>query len=288
MSKTDPGDESMGFERVVVLLDASPTGRRVLAAAVEMAARRHLALRGVYVEDTALVQSAELPVTREVSLTTATVGPMEPERLHALLRREARELRSALERAAIGRRLDWAFEVVRGQVPETARSTATVRDLLVMGRVGRGEARGIAAGSSARRLLHEPPCSLMIVGGHPLPEALHSVVVLYRDDDAGRRALALACRLANDSPGARLTVLVRASPSIVDSVSASAREHAKAQGLEAEVKRLDSERAPYPLASAVQRARADVLVVPRDSPALDPSQREHILELLDCAVITVP
>jgi nucleotide-binding universal stress UspA family protein len=158
---------STGFRRVVVALDASPSGRAVVEAAAALAAAAGAPLVGVFVEDLELLELGLVPAAHHADALSARVAPAERPELERQLRAQARRARATLERTAAELALAWTFSVARGRVAAELLAAAGPEDLLALGRVGHGRGRGERLGRTAREVLahRTGPLLLVAVGG---------------------------------------------------------------------------------------------------------------------------
>jgi hypothetical protein len=117
--------------RVVIACDAVCENLAGIDVAAQVASALNAALRGVFVQDEALLNWAGLPFARPVSAAgEASSLSAESDLLHAFEAHAAR-VRAALEAAAQARALGWSFDVVRGQASLSTLSIGE-RDLLVI------------------------------------------------------------------------------------------------------------------------------------------------------------
>lgn len=103
------------IRHIVWYLDLSQAELEMLERVAEFAARHGARLRAVFIEDESLLRSAELPCTREVSLTTGRVRSLEPERLRLQLRRRHEHIRQRLEQLGRHSALEWSLDMVSGR-----------------------------------------------------------------------------------------------------------------------------------------------------------------------------
>jgi len=118
--------------------DVTPQALRAMDAAVRLAGGLACELDCLFVEDTRLFQAAALPLTREVGAGSARARRLDTPDLAEALQRQAAQARRELERAALGSRIRWSFEVVRGALLTSAMERAAAEDLMVIGAAGLG------------------------------------------------------------------------------------------------------------------------------------------------------
>jgi hypothetical protein len=118
------------IERIVVPLDAASETATVIDTAARLAARWHVPVHGVFIEDEELIGLAGLPFARQVTLGTGA-EPLTKDQVEDHFRAAAERARRELAAAAGRHDVNWSFEVVRG--PLTADLFADEHDLVVAG-----------------------------------------------------------------------------------------------------------------------------------------------------------
>ncbi|WP_375055560.1 hypothetical protein [Zobellella sp. DQSA1] len=103
------------IRRILWYPDLSQAELEMLERVAEFAVRHGAGLRAVFIEDESLLRCAELPCTREVSLTTGRVRALEPERVRLQLHRRREHIRQRLQQLARHRALEWSLEVEYGR-----------------------------------------------------------------------------------------------------------------------------------------------------------------------------
>jgi hypothetical protein len=79
--------KAKGGERSVMLAaDVGSYSIKTVTLAVQMAASMNVRLRGLFIEDEDLLQVTGLPITREISLTTARERPTDVEQMQRSMR----------------------------------------------------------------------------------------------------------------------------------------------------------------------------------------------------------
>ncbi len=176
-------------QRVVVALESACENLVALERAAEFARRTKASLHAMFIEDAQLLEAAALPFTRQVSLASATSGPLEPADVEAEFRALAARARRCLEELAGRLNVTSSFEVVRGG-RSAALSAAGGGDLLVVESTTRAFGRHLristdwfgAAAASGRACL--------LLG--PAGDRRHNVLVIHDGSPAGDRAMAAA------------------------------------------------------------------------------------------------
>ena len=259
--------------RVVVLLERSPAGRATLEAAMELAARRHRELCGLFVEDVDLLRSARLPFAVEVRATSGRTRPLHSEQVERALRLHSQELRRWLD--AGGRRwsLPWSLQVARGRLTAEVMAACRPEDLLVLGRPPARPGYRFGGGPAVERIAADVSCAVMIFTGRA--PSSRDPVVAVADGEAGQRALAAAAALARDT-GRPLVVLAAAGQPEPAGLDPRTR-----------VRRLPGLDAPQLLA-AMRLEHGRTLVLSRGSRALARPSGRELLAGLDEPVLLVP
>src|SRR5581483_4877961 len=188
--------------RVVIRLDAVSDSRGTIDAATRLALRWHARLHGVFVEDEALMQLAELPFARQIGLRSGHQA-LDAAAMRDEFKALARHARQMLAEAAQPRRLDWSFEVIRGAA-DAPIATAGPGDFIVMQAAARPFAKlRLPVRRPAPRAVRQP--TLMLRRAAHRPGSVVAVVS-GAPGDALERALGLAADLAA-AEAASLTVL---------------------------------------------------------------------------------
>jgi nucleotide-binding universal stress UspA family protein len=139
------------FERVIVGVDGSEPNQSVIEAAAQLSASTGATLFLVHVEE-------------------IVPGRMAP---HHEAPEEAVEILHAAEQAvkALGANVGAVVRTAAGlKGPAGALDAAAIdhkADLIVVGTRGRGPWTGSVLGSVSQRLLHNPPCPVLVIPNHP-------------------------------------------------------------------------------------------------------------------------
>ena len=191
--------------RILVALDASPHSLAALKAAVDLAAKIDAELLGLFVEDTALLQLAELPCTREVLYFSAAELPLTRASMESRFRAQSEQARKALEAAAQHAQVAWSFRTVRGEVASEVLAAAAEVDLLALGRAGWSLDRRLRTGSTALEVASSS-VPVLLLPEQGLPDTVH-LLVYYDGSPAAERGLLAAAALARAGMDG-LTVLI--------------------------------------------------------------------------------
>lgn len=117
--------------RIIVKVEDGAQARVAIKEAVQLATSLHASLTGRYIEDAALLTSAALPFTWEVS-TSGRKRKTTPVMLASDIAEEAERARLILEEIVVGEEVDWTFEKRQGEPLEELVHDAEREDLLVL------------------------------------------------------------------------------------------------------------------------------------------------------------
>lgn len=199
---------SSDINRILVALDDSTESRIALEAAARLARRLRAQLMGVFIEDIGVLDLAEHPNVRYVSVTTR--AEVQPDRgaMERGIRAQAAAARRALALAAEARHVEWSFRVARGRVDVEILAAAPEADLVVLGKTSLS---GVGAGRLGRtaRALAASKQGAVLFSEHRRSASMHDgpVVAVYDGTAAARRALSVAASIATRD-GGTLNVLV--------------------------------------------------------------------------------
>ncbi|MGE0734375.1 MAG: hypothetical protein AB7P50_06430 [Alphaproteobacteria bacterium] len=186
--------------RVVLALDPASDVARVLREAAALAARLNAELAAVFVEDEDIYRSAALPFVRCFDPGATDWRNFDVTEMAREIRRIERAAQRTLAELAAQLRLQWSFDVVRGQAERDLFAATDENDLWLMC----GNAAALAEKLTARaERAMAASASVFMLGARP--PLSRSIVVVYDGSDAGRRALAAAYALA---PERAMTILV--------------------------------------------------------------------------------
>jgi len=100
---------------IMLTVDVGSYSKNTVSLAVQMAASLDAELRGLFIEDEDLLQVTDLPITREISLTTARERPTSVDQMQRSMRSVARRFEAALKQEAAELQIAWSFDYVRGR-----------------------------------------------------------------------------------------------------------------------------------------------------------------------------
>lgn len=186
--------ESEVFGRVLVAFDLSPHSLTALDAAVEVAALFDAELLGVFVEDVELLRLADLGLATQVASFSASVQPLDPERMRLQLRAVAERARRALAASAERARVRWSFRVARGAVPAALLEGVRGGDLISLGRLSWSRLGKAGLGRTARTVVAEARASALVLRQGCW--SLAPLCVLYDGSKGARRCLDAVARMS--------------------------------------------------------------------------------------------
>lgn len=267
--------------RILVAVDASPQSMAALRVATELAAKLEAELVGIFIEDINLVQTARLPFSHQISLSTGTSRRFDSPNIERQLRAQARWVQNKMALLAERYNIRWFFRVVRGAIPAQLLAAAVNADLTILGKTGWSGRRML--GSTAQSLVIQSPTSALILQksvrfGHP-------VILVYDGSETGRKALASLDIIA--SPESLLTIIILAeNDEEARKLRTEVETWFKRQDAKPQyrwLKKVDSDE----LANLARTEGCGLLVLPTKSDRLS---KETILETLnksECAVFLV-
>lgn len=221
------------ISRVVIACDAVSANEASIEIAAQLATWLDAALRGIFIEDEALLNLTAIPAVRHIGAGGESFAAVdEPTLLHQFAAHAAR-MRAAIEAAARTQELAWSFDVVRG-IPSTSILDMRDQDLLVI----EAESRPFVSGARlASRLLaaaleSERPILLLRNGGR----AVSGIIALVQGSAARAASLITsAARLASASDRALTLFLTNAGcdeRAVIDCVCSISQELAARSNIE--------------------------------------------------------
>jgi nucleotide-binding universal stress UspA family protein len=278
--------QALTINRVLVALDASPHSLAALEAAVDLAARFHAELAGLFVEDENLLRLADLPFVREIGIFTATRRRIDVAEMERQIRVQGRRIRQALTRSTQRAHVRWSYRVVRGMVLSEVLAAASEADVLVLGQAGWSLIRRGRLGSTARGILPERfGLALILREGTCLGDPL---AVVYDGSPPARRALIAAdtLRQRSDDHQALVVLLLAEGRQRAQALQAEAASLMADRDITVRYRSLTSANVLY-LVDILQAEGCGTLVVPAQGSVLQDSTLVTLLEHLDLPVLLV-
>ncbi|HUY90651.1 MAG TPA: universal stress protein [Pirellulales bacterium] len=265
MSKR-PDDVLTG--RILVALDSSVEAEAAIEAAAALAAESRAELLGLFIENAELLRLAGLPFAAEIGYGTPGVRRLDRESLQRTLQAQAEQARRALAEAANRLRLQWSFQVARGQSAPLALAAAGECDVLMIRFAGRAPRASAGLRRGAARAASR--ATMVVLDGTPSCD----------------RAVATAVRLAAASDDG-LVALV-AAPDARTAASMRERVAQLQPQLNIECLHCDAPvRDANDLLKAVRQRQPKALVINRDSPLLSGENLAALTDRLDCPLLLV-
>lgn len=202
-------DSGFRIARILVALDHSDDSRTTLTEAAALAARLQAELVGLFIEDVKLLDAAQLPFIRQISLTGHST-PMDRSGIERSFRAQEQAARQLVESVAMRHRLSWSFRVARGRASVEILAQAQGADLVIVGKTAPAVTRQGRIGATALAIADALHGAVLFSE----PRAAHvlgyggAILAVYDDGAAADRVLAIAAQLA----GAGRQSLVVVSP----------------------------------------------------------------------------
>jgi len=195
-------------KRILVSLDTSTHSFSALKAAVELAHHYEAKLKGLFIQDTALLRLAETQLFYEIGEYTAISRKITVDGLTHSMIAQSRRIMRVFQKLVDQTGVEGEFRVLDGSVDEVIDHESKKCDLLVIGKTGTNPMKRPRLGSTARALIHLGKKSILLVEedanlGYP-------IFVLFEDSSLSWTSLETARELMG--PGEKLTVLLEESP----------------------------------------------------------------------------
>lgn len=193
--------------RVMINLGPVCDSDTAVEAAANLAAAMQAELHGLFVEEEALVDLANLPFAQAFSPRTGRASELDPETMHDAFERRAHACRRALSARAQSAQLTWSFDITRGDALHAVTERATRDDLIVLQQSALGHTSGDLL-KLARSVAGQTDCVCVIAESSR--RARGPIVAIDDGDEAGISTVTLAGRLAR-STGLPVRVFVIAA-----------------------------------------------------------------------------
>jgi len=183
------GDSTHGHHRLIVELGNGEADARTLRAVAEMAALFHWDLHGLFVENEALLDLAELPFVRELRLPGYEWQKIEADRIATELRGEAADAQRLLRDVGAATGVPCAFEVRRGDPADEIAAIALATDVLVVATPTSAVAQ-LAHGTRRTQATARQPAASLLLLPQPSPRRAGPVAALVTNSDDPALAVA--------------------------------------------------------------------------------------------------
>ncbi len=282
----DKSQASTSIGRVLILLDGSRLSLAALEAAAEIASVRNAEVLGIFVEETNLLRAAGYGFAREVGGSSGLARPLEVAALETRMQPLAEQARRTLQQTMAGRGLVQSLKLCRGRVAEEVLNLMQPDDLVVLGRVGWSCIPGARLGSTARILLRQAPCEVLLWVEPRHQRQSRVVVLLNHDQGANHRAVRVGAELARRSKQP-LSVLIRSKPEDDSALAEDILTYLQREGIAARVKQVPESSAGAAVI-AIQEESATQLVVSRSSSLFADQGAESLLSELNVPITVTP
>ncbi len=170
-------DMDTSIKRIIINVDSGSISVSSMESAVVLASRLQANLCGLFIEDTELLQLANLPFTREITLHTAHSRELSSRSIERNLLARAAEVRESLQALAEMSNVGFSFRTVRGPRLESVFKEAEEYQLILM----------------------MPTKRLTNLRHHAaLADRRHPVVIFYDGSVQSKRAIAVIKSMNND------------------------------------------------------------------------------------------
>jgi len=191
-------------EKILVSLDSSKHSFAALQAALTLAHHYNATIKGVFVEDIALLNLAEMPFHQEVGEYSASIREISFDGISRGIFVQSKWVIRTFQKLINRTDLQSNFVVRRGKVSEIISRESEECDLLILGKSGTNPLGYRRLGSTAKALIQRGQKNLLLVeDGNEIRQPM---IVLYDHSPAGQIAIETSKDLLN--PGETLILLV--------------------------------------------------------------------------------
>jgi len=118
---------------VQILLDNQKNQAESLISAAALARVLKVQLQGLFIEEESWLRAADLHISREVSRWTAQERYITSDRVERILRLHARQSQEVLESTALKEKVDYSFQVIRGEKINWLKENMDASEILFLG-----------------------------------------------------------------------------------------------------------------------------------------------------------
>lgn len=211
------------IKRILVSLDCSAHSFAALQAAIQLAKHFDAELQGLFIEDLAVLNLAQMPFRQEIGAFSATVREISVNGMRQSILIQSRRVVRTFRKLTQEEEVRGEISIVRGTVYKTINQASREADLLIIGKSGTNDLLRRRYGSTARALIQNVKKSLLLLeNGNILG---YPVIVLYDKSPQGKISLETAQALLSE--GDTLVVLLsRDDDSIYEQESTYIKEWA--------------------------------------------------------------
>ena len=183
------------IKRILVPLGSQRAPAGMLEHAAAIAAKLQSELCGLFIEDSDLLNFAQLPIGREISFSTGRVQPSSMSSMERSLRQIASRSQQELSQLATRYKVQSQFVTRRGHNQQTLQAECQIGDLLILSGIG----------AQANKALLLQAYDYLHSGHHylawlpPQSDSFDSIIVVQDDSPAADDAMQLAQLLAKDN-----------------------------------------------------------------------------------------
>jgi nucleotide-binding universal stress UspA family protein len=191
-------------KRILVPIDSSSHSFAALQAALTLASHYDAILKGIYVEDIALLNLADMPFHQEIGAYTAIVREISMNDIVKGISVQSKWVVTTFQKLINRAQLNGDIAVLRGKVFDIIKQEAENCDLLIIGKSGKNIYGKQRLGSTAKALIRKHQKTLLLVEegnqiGYPL-------IIVFDPSPIGRICLETARDLLGS--GETLVVLL--------------------------------------------------------------------------------
>lgn len=110
------------LNNILVVFDSVGCDTVSIQTVFQLATQLNLGLQVLYIEDVNLLDTVELPFTREISMHSAEIVPLDTRSIMQQLRSEADKLKQQIEFKAQSLQLSYSFNSVRGEIIQVVKN----------------------------------------------------------------------------------------------------------------------------------------------------------------------
>lgn len=260
--------ENKGIRRVLVALDSAAETETAIEAAAALAAELRAELLGLFIENAELLRLADLPFAAEIGYELPAYRRLDRETLKRALETQANRARRALAEAANRLRVQWSFQIARGQSVQLALDAGSECELLMLRLAGRSAQPASGLHCAAARTQSRP--TMAVFDGTPSSERSLAIAATIAAADGSSLDVLVVARDALDqaSTRERALQLLQSSPVKIWATGGSIHD---ARGL----------------LKTVRKRRGKLLVMHRDSPLLSLEALAQMTDTLNCPLLLV-
>jgi len=157
----NPNRDTKFKTNVILTVDACGYSINIVELAVAIAGSGNMHLHGLFIEDEDLLTVAELPFTREISLTSAQEHPTDTTRMQNSLRAMGTQFKTALQRSARAADVSWSYDYLRGRRKDIGLTTERDVNFTILGQTNLHRAESTSRKGSHRILIVENHSTLI-------------------------------------------------------------------------------------------------------------------------------